>query len=301
MRIGTALTLGIVLIALGFAVAPGLPWWWAEPAGEVAPELRPVMLILPPGEFWIGSGNEDPEAQDNEKPRHRVRFPQRFALGRTEVTQAQWRAVMGGNPSFFKENGDSRPVERVTWYAAIEYLNRLSKREGLNPCYVTSDDQGDPNEGGTETSPGGGFSFGSVAFIAGCTGYRLPTEAEWEYAARAGATTPRYGALDAIAWWNGNSSDATHLVAGKQANPWFFFDLLGNVWEWTHSEERDEPVASAFEGSPTLAWATQGRVMRGCGWMSGSALCRAPQRRAMVSDARDRVMGFRPARFLDRP
>ena len=301
MPVRIAWLIGAALIACGVAVAVGLPHWWsAESKGEGVPELRPVMLVLPPGEFWMGSPTDDPEADEDEKPRHRVRIPRRFALAQTEVTQAQWRAVMGGNPSYFQENGDNKPVERVTWYAAVAYLNRLSEREGLSPCYVTSGPKGDPNDGGTEPYSDGGFSFESVTFTAGCTGYRLPTEAEWEYAGRAGTTAARYGELNAIAWWGDNSGSETHPVAGKQANPWFFFDLLGNVWEWTHSEFDDYPAAGAVvDDAPTLAWGPRVRVFRGCGWSSDAALCRAADRDHSLPGNRYHFLGFRPARFLD--
>ena len=146
----------------------------------------------------------------------------------TEVTQGQYEAVMGVNPSICTYGcGEELPVQAVRWYDAVAYLNRLTELESevlvalgeaaLTACY----------EGSGE----------DVAWVAGCTGYRLPTEAEWEYAARAGTTTrwsfgDEEAELREFAWYSGNAEDEVHTVGTKKANPWGLSDMHGNVWEW---------------------------------------------------------------------
>ena len=149
---------------------------------------------VPPGEFRMGSTSS--EADANEQPVTQVRISRGFWLGKYEVTQEEWQAVMGSNPSRFAGCGNC-PVERVSWDDAQQFIQGLNAREG--PAV-----------------------------------YRLPTEAEWEYAARAGTTGDRYGNLDAIAWYGQNSGGRTHPVGGKPPNAWGLHDMLGSVWEWVH-------------------------------------------------------------------
>ena len=148
---------------------------------------------VPPGEFRMGSKSS--EADDDERPRMRVRISRGFFLGKYEVTQGQWEAVMGSNPSRFDGCGPDCPVENVSWDDVQEFIRRLNAREGGNR-------------------------------------YRLPTEAEWEYAARAGTNGDHYGNLAAIAWHEDNSGNRTHPVGRKAPNEWGLYDMLGNVWEW---------------------------------------------------------------------
>ncbi len=143
---------------------------------------------IEPGEFMMGSSDEDKDARENEKPRHRVRITKPFYLGTYEVTQGQYNAVMGQNPSFF-QGSDELPVEKVSWLDAVKFCNELSRREKRTPCYRIDGDQ---------------------VSIVGGIGYRLPTEAEWEYACRAGSTTKfPFGEaeadLDKYAWYGEHS------------------------------------------------------------------------------------------------
>jgi formylglycine-generating enzyme required for sulfatase activity len=148
---------------------------------------------IAPGEFVMGCSTDDKECDADEKPAHRVQITKVFEIGKYEVTQSQWQAVMGSNPSTIK--GDDHPVETVSKNDAHDFLAQLNAR---NDGYK----------------------------------YRLPTEAEWEYAARAGTTGTQAASLDEVAWYGANSEDETHPVGKKKANAWGLYDMLGNVREW---------------------------------------------------------------------
>jgi formylglycine-generating enzyme required for sulfatase activity len=135
-----------------------------------------------------------------------------FLLSKYPMTQDLYFEVSNENPSTLKEN--RRPVETVTWKDAVNFCNKLSIQTGLNPCYLILEE----NE--------------EITFDKTANGFRLPTEAEWEYACKAGTTGIRYGELNLIAWYKDNSENTTHCVGQKEPNDWGLFDMLGNVWEW---------------------------------------------------------------------
>jgi formylglycine-generating enzyme required for sulfatase activity len=177
---------------------------WREPVTGME-----FVRILP-GEFMMGSEYEDSRYKPiNERPVHRVTLDG-FWLARYEVTQGQWKAVMGRLPAYCKKRGDNYPVDDVSWRAAQKFIQRLSR-------------------------------------ISKNT-FRLPTEAEWEYACRAGTTGDRYGELDEIAWYRENSSNSTHPVGQKSPNAWGLFDMLGNANEWVQDWYGE--YTSAFERNP---------------------------------------------------
>ena len=220
-----------------------------------------------PGSFQMGSPSSEEGRYDVENL-HRVTITRAYCMKATEVTQGEWQAVMGSNPSRFTGCGANCPVEQVSWEEAVRFANALSEREGLPECYRGSD-------------------FVGVT----CTGYRLPTEAEWEYAARAGTDAATYADLGAVAWFEENSGNETHPVGQKRANAWGLYDMLGNVWEWTSDWFGSYPSGPASD--PTGAQAGSYRVFRGGSWRFYARYVRAASRGYNTPDYRGTSLGFR--------
>ncbi|MFI6856964.1 formylglycine-generating enzyme family protein [Streptomyces sp. NPDC050416] len=186
-----------------------------------------------------------------------------FRMSAVPVTQAWYAQVTGERPSAAR--GERLPVEGVSWWDAVRFCNALSRAEGLTPVYRLRDDSE------------------SVGRDASGDGYRLPTEAEWEHACRAGGSGPRYGRLDEIAWYRGTSQERIHPVGGKRPNAWGLYDMLGNVWEWCW-DVYDAEVYGTY------------RVLRGGGWADEHWSCRASVRRRSHPTFRIDDVGFRVAR-----
>jgi formylglycine-generating enzyme required for sulfatase activity len=253
----------------------------AKPKKARQPAVKTSEYVrLPAGSFVMGSpeGEEDSESDEGQV---RVKLTHSFWLKATEVTQGEWEALMGENPSDCGYGcGKNNPVQNVSWFEAAEYMNRLSFKEGLEQCYEIKGEQ--------------------VSWPKGldCKGYRLPTEAEWEYAARAGSSGARYGALDDIAWYNDNSDSKTQVVATKRPNAVGLYDMLGNVLEWTWDAYDKQlaggtdPIGGGLEQRDTSAV----RVLRGCGWYLFARGCRAASRSGLSPGARSGRLGLRPAR-----
>ena len=293
---------------------------------------------IPSGTFCMGSpggggseacpdGSAESGRLPEEDPLHEVTLTRGFVVQETEVTQRQWLARFpDSNPSYFDECGLDCPVETVNWYEAIAYLNALSASEDLEPCYTL--EGCDPAQAGTGLACTGVSISDPLASSDpyGCEGYRLPTEAEWEYANRAGTTTAFYNGgitqtgmsplddnLDDIGWYGGNSGvsyepgsdcsdwydEATvcgiHEVGLKAANAWGLYDMHGNVWEWVWDPYQSNYYSSSPAEDP-LGGTGRLRVARGGSWGEEARDCRAAVRGQFFPDRRERKIGVRAVR-----
>jgi uncharacterized repeat protein (TIGR01451 family) len=216
-------------------------------------------VLIPAGEFEMGSPSDEEGRGSDEGPVHHVNIGKAFYMGRYEVTQKQWRAIMGDNPSYFKGD-DDLPVEEVSWDDVQEFIKKLNEKEGTNK-------------------------------------YRLPSEAEWEYACRAGTST-RYSFGDSelrlgdYAWYSDNSDMKTHPVGQKNPNSWGLYDMHGNVWEWVQDSWHDSYDGAPADGS---AWEGDGadRVGRGGGCDTRAGRCRSAIRVHLTPRLCDSHLGFR--------
>jgi formylglycine-generating enzyme required for sulfatase activity len=258
---------------LGADAAPPDP---ASSANQGGVGLRPKMLPIRAGRFPMGSADS---AYEDERPVREVVIQTAFEMSETEVTQAQYQAVMGRNPSYHSRDREAAdyPVENVSWFDAVEYCNALSQREGRTACYQVQDH--------------------NVTWPKACNGYRLPTEAEWEYAARAGKPTEYAGANDVkeVAWIGRNSGGRPHRVGTRNANAWGLHDMSGNVWEWVWDWHADSYTGAATtdpRGPSDGAY----RVLRGGAFLFGAVDARVAYRYRFGPTYRDGDAGFRLAR-----
>lgn len=267
-------------------------------------EIGMRLRLIPPGEFQQGASEQEVEefsqlegrSLATDGPQHRVRLTRPFYIGVSEVTQSEYQAVVGSNPSMFSPTGEfaervagsdttQHPVENVTWFDAIEFCNALSVREKLTPCYERNGDD--------------------VTVVTGA-GYRLPTEAEWEFACRAGTETPwSFGGQEApfeqFAWVAGNGEFRSHPVRQLAPNAFQLHDLHGNLWEWCQDvfdpryyESLTDPLTTDPSGPPPAGV----RCMRGGVWDNSIRLCRSAHRGANQPTAHNASIGFRVARTI---
>ena len=238
-------------------------------AGVTVAGASQMLRWIEPGRFQMGSPEGEVGRFGDEGPQHEVVIPNGFWVGQTPVTQEFYQAVAGDNPSRFEGDG-RRPVENVSWEDAVAFCGNLNERLS---------------------------ELGSVSS-------RLPAEAEWEYACRAGSTATLYndkeltseaGAcpnLDELAWYDEDSQQTTHVVGERQPNAWGLYDVLGNVWEWCQDEWHGD-----YEGAPNdgSAWCDEGRsrVSRGGSWGISARRCRCACRNRWEPDARSVNLGFR--------
>ncbi|MDR3328594.1 MAG: formylglycine-generating enzyme family protein [Prevotellaceae bacterium] len=229
----------------------------ATAAAAQSHPAEPEVVQVQGGTFTMGCTSEQgSDCGDDEAPTHLVTLSS-FSIGKHEVTQAQWRAVMGSNPSVF--SGDNLPVECVSWSDAQAFIAALNTQTGKR--------------------------------------YRLPTEAEWEYAARGGAQSRAYkysgsNAIGDVAWYPDNSDNTTHAVGTKQANELGIYDMSGNVWEWC-SDWHDASYTSAAQSNPAGPATGSTRVLRGGSWNSSAAYCRSADRNGSSPSDRGAKVGLR--------
>jgi len=243
--------------------------------GDKTNSIGMDFVYIEPGTFMMGSPEDEP-GRFSRETQHQVTLTQGYHMQTTPVTQGQWEAVMGDNPSYFDECGDDCPVERVSWHDAQDFITALNQQEGT-------------------------------------TGYALPTEAQWEYAARAGSTTAFANGqitetgsgydpvLDSMGWYRYNShadhstlflsGRGTHPVAQKDPNAWGLYDMHGNVWEWIADWYGTYPSSAVTD--PTGPSSGTYRVMRGGSWRNNARYCRSAYRDYSSPGRRYYACGFR--------
>jgi formylglycine-generating enzyme required for sulfatase activity len=254
-------TLSIALLALLTLVFSSGLATAQELASTYTNSIGMKFVLIPAGTFLMGADKDFEEAMDDELPRHQVTISKPFYLGVYEVTQQQWKDVMGNNPSIFK--GEDNPVEIVSWDDTQAFVARLNKKEGHSR-------------------------------------YRLPTEAEWEYALRAGSTSTYFfgddeSQLGDYAWYVANSGDETHPVGQKRPNAWGLYDILGNAWEWVEDWYGETYYANSPSADPTGPSSGFTRVVRSCGCAIVAGACRSASRVSQEPGYRFGTNGFRLA------
>jgi formylglycine-generating enzyme required for sulfatase activity len=286
----------------GTTIHDGVEWGYGQCRGLLPVEADPAGFVLvPSGTFQMGlspgdspgGGGADYWGFDIEKP-HEVTITRDYWIKATEVTQGEWVAVTGSNPTVFTGCGDRCPVDNLSWFQAAAYCNALSLREGLTPCYFSDSEGTVPYDFAAAAQKTWGLPYWPLGLD--CEGYRLPTEAEWEYAARAATTTGLYGALEDIAWYDGNShcsyagcvsdnycgessgiASGPHPGASKAPNAWGLYDTAGNLWELVWDEFGEYPDLPTSDptgaldcgSSVSLHCPAHFRVARGGSWLNG--------------------------------
>jgi formylglycine-generating enzyme required for sulfatase activity len=238
----------VVILVSVFIFAVSVNVSWAEDVKSMTNSIGMEFVLIPEGSFMMGS-DADPKnvnIKEDESPKHKVTITKPFYIGKYEVTQAQWVRLMGDNPSAFKMKEEPRPVENVSWDDVQTFIQNLNKKERTKR-------------------------------------YRLPTEAEWEYAARAGADTAYYfgdnpDLLPEYGWYEKNSDGETHPVGLLKPNAWGLYDIHGNVWEWCQDWYGGKYYAVSPLSDPEGHPFGDFRVFRGGSWYSFDRQCRSTNR-----------------------
>ncbi len=281
--------------------AEAQPEQQAESQPEPQPEQSPIQpgeVLIPAGTFTMGSPTTEARRESIER-QYQVTLTRSFSMGKYEVTQSEFQARMGYNPSHFSSCGGSCPVEQVGWHEAAAYCNAVSRAAGLAECFTCTGS-------GTSVTCSVAAAYTGANYY-NCRGYRLPTEAEWEYAYRAGTSTAFYNGgitsadcspldanANAIAWYCGNAQNKTHPVGGKLPNAWGLYDMAGNVWEWVYDWYGPYPTQAAT--NPVGAATGTFRVERGGSWYKSAYGVRAARRDLDTPTRRYYGLGFRVVR-----
>lgn len=271
----------------------------------------PEMVFVQGGTFTMGctlaqkTGCNVGKCCDWELPNHQVSLSD-YYIGKYEITQGEWKALFGTNPSRFSACGDNCPVEQVSWLDALVYCNRLSESKGFTACYYTNANftQIYGKSGSTWSLPNQEIT---IYWREDANGYYLPTEAQWEYAARGGykSTNKEFSGsntVDDVAWYSGNSGNTTHQKGTRTANELGIFDMSGNVWEWCfdtygsyNNNDCCNPTASNGSTSHTSALGSY-RVIRGASWGKDAFSSRIYNRIGSSPSSRGNDIGFRLCR-----
>ncbi|MEE2789408.1 MAG: formylglycine-generating enzyme family protein [Myxococcota bacterium] len=307
--------------------------------GKKRPYVSPgadTFVTVKPGAFTQGSDRRERGRFRNERP-YTVALSRFLLVKKTEVTQGEWLQLVGHNPAYFKRCGSACPVERVNWYEVLYWLNLLSEKEGLNPCYRLTECRGELGggcraAGGQPDTCAGDYVCKDVKFAGpNCAGYRLPTESEWEYFARAGTVDMTYAGrlnglrshvaevLSPIAWYQDNSQVlrgdglpcqsgqgrggqagppmvcGTHPVSQKKPNPWGIYDTIGNVAEWIWDGFGTYPVRSKLNPIRDIGLE---RGVRGGSWQDEALRVRVALRSRLGPRGRNARIGFRYVRTI---
>lgn len=226
--------------------------------------IKMEFSLIPPGEFVMGALPTDKDANDDESPIHKVRITKSFYISKFLTTQGNWKSIMNNNPSFFKKLGDDNPIERVSWYLIQDFIKRLNEKEKLKPK----------------------------------EGYRLPTEAEWEYVCKAGSSTKYYHSnksdlLEEYAWFSYTSNRSTQVVGTKKPNAFGIYDMLGNVREWCHDWYDPKYYQKSPVNDPQGPAKGEFKTMRGGSWHCVPRLTRTTQRYHHIPSSKSFLIGFR--------
>ncbi len=232
-------------------------------ANRTIADLKLDLIWIKPGTFKMGSEPDEPERNQAEGPVMKVILTKGFWIGRTEMTQGQYEAIIGINPSHFPEVGKDAPVENVSWTDAMEFCAKLNARER------------------------------AAGRLPDGYAYTLPTEAQWEYAYRAGTTSAYPGTPDTMGWNAKNSGETTHPVGQKQASPWGLYDMAGNVLEWCY--DWYGPYPGGAQTDPTGPRSGSFHMARGGSWRMEPRINRSAERAGGSTGRRDYTLGFRLA------